>query len=105
MRVSEEEAHTTQGKLEALAIDLAHATQARDESRAKLESAKSVAADASEALAAARVKAAQAQAELDAARREQPVDHAITMALQPGRPEQKVLGTRQMLDRQRQRRA
>ena len=70
LRVSEEEAHTTQGKLEALAVDLAHATQARDESRAKLESAKSVAADASEALAAARVKAAQAQAELDAARRE-----------------------------------
>ncbi len=70
LRASEEEAHSTQEKLEALSAQLARAHDERLAARNALEHAKTIAHEAGEALAAARVQAAQAQAQLDAARRE-----------------------------------
>ena len=71
LKASEEEARAAHVRLESIAADLVDATKERDAARQALEAAKSVALEAGEALAAARVRATEAQATLDGARREQ----------------------------------
>jgi len=69
-RGSEEEARTTQERLDAVSRDSTEALARRDAARAALEAAKAVAAEATEALSAARVRTAEAQAALEGAKRE-----------------------------------
>ena len=71
LRASDDEAKTVQARLDALTVDAADASARRDAARATLDQAKTVAAEAGDAVAAARVRSAEAQATLDAARREQ----------------------------------
>lgn len=70
MQTSETESRAAHTRLDALTGETAESVHRRDQARAALEAAKSIATEAGEALAATRVKAAQAQAALDAARRE-----------------------------------
>ena len=69
-RASEEEGRGLQAKLDAISHEAVDAAAKRDAARAALEGAKQVATEAGDALAAARVRAAEAQAAVEAAKRE-----------------------------------